>query len=187
MGAYAKTCFLQDAAAAGVIVVSRLRKDAALWDVPAPVAPGQRGRGRPRKLRQETRSAWPNVRATGTVGGPRPSCCTASRRPKRYKTFLATYRPAGGLIRVVLVKEDSGDWRAYFLHPCRGPAWRRFSKRWRTVSAEEQVFHDVKEVHGVGASADAETTGSHCRGLPSESVVAHADRVVGVASPCRGG
>src|SRR6202035_5152659 len=33
---------------------------------------------------------------------------------KRYKTFLATYRPAGGLIRVVLVQEDDGSWRAYF-------------------------------------------------------------------------
>ena len=32
----------------------------------------------------------------------------------RYKTFLATYRPAGGLIRVVLVKESDGSWVAWF-------------------------------------------------------------------------
>jgi hypothetical protein len=32
---------------------------------------------------------------------------------KRYKTFLATWRPAGGLIRVVLVDEPTG-WRAFF-------------------------------------------------------------------------
>jgi len=32
---------------------------------------------------------------------------------KRYKTFLATWRPAGGAIRVVLVVEPSG-WRALF-------------------------------------------------------------------------
>jgi len=45
-GAYAKKVFLKAAAAAGVIVVSRLRKDAALFDVPEPAA--RRGRGRPR-------------------------------------------------------------------------------------------------------------------------------------------
>ena len=32
---------------------------------------------------------------------------------KTYKTFLATYKPAGGLIRVVLLKETDG-WVAYF-------------------------------------------------------------------------
>jgi hypothetical protein len=32
---------------------------------------------------------------------------------KKYKTFLATWRPAGGAIRVVLVVEPTG-WRAYF-------------------------------------------------------------------------
>ena len=32
---------------------------------------------------------------------------------KKYKTFLATWRPAGGAIRVVLVDEPTG-WRAYF-------------------------------------------------------------------------
>lgn len=31
---------------------------------------------------------------------------------KRYKTFLATWKPAGGVIRVVLVDEPTG-WRAY--------------------------------------------------------------------------
>jgi len=38
---------LKAAAAAQVIVVSRLRKDAALCDVPVPVLPGKRGPGRP--------------------------------------------------------------------------------------------------------------------------------------------
>ncbi len=32
---------------------------------------------------------------------------------KTYKTFLATYAPVGGVIRVVLVKEDHG-WYAFF-------------------------------------------------------------------------
>src|SRR5215472_12364821 len=47
-GAYAKRPFLKAALAAGTIVVSRLRKDAALFDVPVAAPAGQRGRGRPR-------------------------------------------------------------------------------------------------------------------------------------------
>lgn len=46
-GAYAKRPFVKPLRAAGVAVVSRLRKDAALHDVPIP--PKMRTRGRPRK------------------------------------------------------------------------------------------------------------------------------------------
>ena len=48
-GAYAKRPFLRGALALGVVVVSRLRKDAALWSLPDVIPPGQRQRGRPRK------------------------------------------------------------------------------------------------------------------------------------------
>jgi hypothetical protein len=47
-GAYAKRPFLRRALAAGVVVVSRLCKDAALWSVPEAVPPRRRQRGRPR-------------------------------------------------------------------------------------------------------------------------------------------
>src|SRR5262245_51795296 len=48
-GGYAKRRFLKGAHALGFTVVSRLRKDAALWSLPAPIKAGQkRGRGRPR-------------------------------------------------------------------------------------------------------------------------------------------
>jgi hypothetical protein len=50
-GAYAKRPFLEPLRAAGVIVVSRLRKDAALRSVP-PV-PKTKQRGRPRKYGKE--------------------------------------------------------------------------------------------------------------------------------------
>jgi hypothetical protein len=42
-GAYAKRSFLKPAKSLGMIVVSRLRKDAALWTVPGPKPPGRRG------------------------------------------------------------------------------------------------------------------------------------------------
>ena len=49
-GAYAKRPFLKPVRDVGVVVVSRLRKDAALRDLPPKLKKGERkGRGRPRK------------------------------------------------------------------------------------------------------------------------------------------
>lgn len=147
-GAYAKRPFLKAAKAAGVIVVSRLRKDAALFDVPVAPPPGQRGRGRPRtygkhKLslakRAGQRRGW--QLATLVLYGKEVT--------KRYKTFLATYRPASGLIRVVLVEEEAGDWRAYFCTQTEATV-AEILEAVADRAAIEQVFHDVKEVHGVG-------------------------------------
>jgi len=147
-GAYAKKVFLQAAAAAHVIVVSRLRKDAALFEVPEAVRAGKRGRGRPRiygkkaislAKRAAHRGGW----QLGTF------LLYGVEQTKRYKTFLATYEPVGGLIRVVLVKEDDGSWRAYFCTKADATV-AEILEAVADRSALEQVYHDVKEVHGVG-------------------------------------
>ena len=67
---------------------------------------------------------------------------------KKYKTFLATYKPVGGVIRVVLVREPD-RWVAYF---STDPELSVASILGAVAdrSALEQVFHDVKEVHGAG-------------------------------------
>jgi hypothetical protein len=67
---------------------------------------------------------------------------------KKYKTFLATYKPVGGLIRVVLVREPD-RWVAYF---ATDPDLSVASILGAVAdgSALERVFHDVKEVHGAG-------------------------------------
>jgi hypothetical protein len=67
---------------------------------------------------------------------------------KTYKAFLATYRPAGGLIRVVLVREDSG-WVAFFRTGPQAAAGQVLSAV-ANRSAVGQDFHDIKEVHGAG-------------------------------------
>jgi hypothetical protein len=109
-GAYAKKDFLKPAAALGMTVVSRLRKDAALRTLPGPKPAGKRGRPRTYGLdvidlakRAGQRRGW----STETV------TLYGAATVKKYKTFLATWRPAGGVIRVVLVDEPTG-WRAYF-------------------------------------------------------------------------
>jgi DDE superfamily endonuclease len=147
-GAYAKRVFLKAAKAARVIVVSRLRKDAALFDVPKAVPADQRRRGRPRtygtkKISLAKRAGHRQGWQTGTL------VLYGAEVTKRYKTFLATYRPAGGLIRVVLVTEDDGQWRAYFCTHTEATV-AEILEAVADRSALEQVFHDVKEVHGVG-------------------------------------
>ncbi len=111
-GAYAKRVFLRRAMAAGVTVVSRLRKDAALRSVPAAPPAGQRRRGRPRIYGQERIDL---AKRAGQRRGWQTEDFTLYGRTvtKTFKTFLATYPPVGGLIRVVLVKEED-SWVAFF-------------------------------------------------------------------------
>jgi hypothetical protein len=144
-GAYAKRELLQAAQAAGVVVVSRLRKDAALRTRPSPRRAGQRGRPAiygPERIELAKRAGqkrgW--QRETLTLYG--------DEVVKVYKTFLAMWRPAGGVIRVVLVKEEA-SWRAYFSTDVSASA----SDILEAVAdrfALETGFKDVKEVWGGG-------------------------------------
>jgi hypothetical protein len=145
-GAYAKRPFLKAACQAGVVVISRLRKDAALRTVPS-ASPGCRQRGRPRKY--GTQSISLAKRAGHRQGWLQATCdLYGQETTKTYKTFLATYEPAGGLIRVVLVQEQSG-WVAFF---CTDPnaSVESILTAVADRSAIEQDFHDLKEVHGAG-------------------------------------
>jgi hypothetical protein len=144
-GAYAKADFLKPAKALGMTVVSRLRKDAALRTLPGPRPAGKRGRPRtygPDKIdlakRGGQRRGWSSE--TLTLYGVAVV--------KKYKTFLATWRPAGGAIRVILVDEPTG-WRAYFctdtsasVADIMGAIADRFSL--------EITFRECKQVVGAG-------------------------------------
>jgi hypothetical protein len=145
-GFYAKRPFLKAAAAAHVSVISRLRRDAGLHTLPVPPRGGRR-RGRPPVYgsgrislakRAGQKRGWQRVRVRQYQ----------ERRDKWVKTFLATWRPAGGVIRVVIVREDHG-WLALFstdpaltVEEILSSAADRFSI--------EQDFHDLKEVEGLG-------------------------------------
>ena len=131
-----------------VVVVGRLRKDSALRDLPPKLKPGQRrGRGRPRKYGKNRISL---AKRAGHGRGWQTIECTVygGAASKTYKTFLATYAPVGGVIRVVLVKEDHG-WHAFFsTDPTTSvqDVLEAFADR----ATIEQDFHDVKEVWGSG-------------------------------------
>jgi len=144
-GAYANAAFLKPAKALGMTVVSRLRKDAALRTLPGPRPAGKRGR--PRTYGEDVidlakragqRRGWSTE--TFTLYG--------EEAVKKYKTFLATWRPAGGVIRVVLVDEPTG-WRAYFCTETEastadilGMVADRFSL--------EITFRECKQIVGAG-------------------------------------
>jgi hypothetical protein len=69
---------------------------------------------------------------------------------KRYKTFLATWRPAGGAIRVVLVGKPTG-WVAFFCtYTNTNATVVTSSDAWQGASAWKTCFRDLKEVVGAG-------------------------------------
>jgi DDE superfamily endonuclease len=145
-GGYAKKPFLRPAQEGGWVVVSRLRKDAHLCDLPpAQRRPGQRG---PLPTYGKGRISLAK-RAGQTRGWQQVECVQyGAQVTKTIKTFLATWRPAGGVIRVVLVQETEG-WVAFFCTtPEATPA--EVLEAAADRGALEETNKDVKEVWGAG-------------------------------------
>ena len=144
-GAYAARPFLDAVLAEGAVVVSRLRKDAALFDLPPARTPGQRGRPRKygAKLSLAKRAAHPEGWQSITYR------CRGVEVTRDYKTFVALSHLADQPIRVVLVRFEDGGWIPYF---CTDPnatvrdILEAAADRW----AIEEHFHDVKEIWGAG-------------------------------------
>jgi hypothetical protein len=148
-GGYTKRPFLRRILRlSNVVIVGRLRKDAALRDLPRELKKGQRrSRGRPRKYGKNRISL---IKRAGQTRGWQSIDCTiyGETMTKTYKTFLATYVPVGGFVRVVLVKEEHG-WYAFF---CTDPnaSVQEILEAFADRATIEQDFHDVKEVWGTG-------------------------------------
>lgn len=148
-GGYTKRPFLRRVLKISKLtIVGRLRKDAALRDLPPKLPKGKkRGRGRPRKYGKNKLSLV--KRAAHKRGWSTLQCNVYGQvQTKTYKTFLATYAPVGGIIRVVIVKEDHG-WYAFF---CTDPdaSVLEIIEAFADRATIEQDFHDVKEVWGAG-------------------------------------
>jgi hypothetical protein len=147
-GAYAKRAFLKPMLKLGVVVVSRLRKDAHLNTLPPKLRKGERrGPGKPRKYGKKRISLA--KRAAAKRGWKTIECVQYGQRVvKKYKTFLATYRPAYGLIRVVIVQEATGP--QFFF--CTDPEATvvEILETFADRAAIEQDFHDLKVIWGIG-------------------------------------
>ena len=144
-GGYANRPFLDAARKAGFTVVARLRKDAALCDLPGPRPPRQRG---PRRIYGVNRISLAEQGAQAG-GWERVECEQYGERvTKTVKTFLATWRPARGVVRVVMVWEED-HWLAFICTDPDATAAEVLSAA-ADRNALEQAFKDVKEVWGAG-------------------------------------
>lgn len=148
-GGYTKAPFLKRVLRAGVTVIGRLRKDAALRDLPPKPQRGRRrGPGRPRKFGKNRISLA--KRAAHCHGWQTAECTVYGRTvSKLYKTFLATYPPAGGVIRVVIVEEEDGNWLPFFSTDPNATVVE-IIEAFADRATIEQDFHDLKEVWGTG-------------------------------------
>lgn len=144
-GAYAKRPFLKPTWALGLVVVSRLRKDAHVRSLPPTRRQGQRG-----PLPTYGKERIDLAKRAGQKRGWEQVVCVqyGEQVVKTIKTFAATWRPAGGRIRVVIVREVDG-WLAYF---CTNPnaTAAEVLEAMADRGAIEQMFKDVKEVWGAG-------------------------------------
>jgi hypothetical protein len=142
-GFYTKRPVLKEAQEQKVTLVGRLRGDAALRDLPPP----SRGRGRPAKYGKKRISLA--KRAGHAQGWEEVTCFQYQEEVKKtVKTFLATWKPAGGVIRVVLVREGK-KWLAYCCTDASASV-RDILEAAAGRTAIEQTFKDIKEVEGAG-------------------------------------
>jgi hypothetical protein len=145
-GGYAKKPFLRPAQEDGWVVVSRLRKDAHLCDLPPTERrPGQRG-----PLPTYGKNRISLAEQAAAADGWQQVECVQYGAPvtKTIKTFVATWRPAGGAIRVVIVREDDG-WLPFFCLKPEATAVQ-ILEAMADRGALEQTNKDVKEVWGAG-------------------------------------
>jgi hypothetical protein len=144
-GGFTRAGFLKPAIRMGATIITRLRKDAALRALLKPVK--KRKRGRPRKYgkriylcnKAAEKRGWFEVMVT----------LYGRQETKQVKLFKATYRPAGGLVLVLIVREAIDCWRAYMCTNLSATA----DEILEAVSdrmAIEQNFHDLKEIEGAG-------------------------------------
>jgi hypothetical protein len=144
-GAYAKRPFVQPLLKQGVTLVGRLRKDSALFDLPPVETKNRRGRKRIYGINRISLAK----RAAHRHGWQEVICTVYGKEVvKEFKTFLATHRTFGGVIRVVIVKEATGP-QFFFCTDVDAPV-KEIIETFADRSAIEQVFHDVKEVWGSG-------------------------------------
>ena len=146
-GGYAKdTVLLPLGKIENVTTITRLRRDAAVFDLPPPRKQGQRGRSKTygkridMKAMVEDAEGWHDVecRQYGQVV------------KKRVKCFVATSKlTKGNPIKVVLIKEDEKTW-VPLMSTNADATPKEILESYGVRFGIEEVFKDLKEVWGWG-------------------------------------
>jgi hypothetical protein len=144
-GGFTRASFLKPAIKAGIVAVTRLRKDAVLYGEVK--QPKKRKRGRPRKYGKRIKLAnivnksddWFKIKAV----------LYGREETKEVKVFKALYKPAGCMVQVLVVKESKDCFRAFMctdLTASTVEIIEAVADRY----AIEQNFSDIKEIEGAG-------------------------------------
>src|SRR4030042_3067475 len=144
-GGFTRGSFLKPVIETGVVVITRLRKDAVLYAELK--QPQKRKRGRPRKYGKRIKltniinssDGWFKVRAF----------LYGKEEIKEVKVFKALYKPAGCLVVVLVVRESKDCFRAFMCTDLTAFAVEILE----AVAARyaiEQNFSDIKEIEGAG-------------------------------------
>ena len=142
-GGFTRASFLKPVVQTGAVIITRLRKDAALYAELK--QPKKRKRGRPRKygkrmkLQNVIRSSggWFKVKAF----------LYGKKEVKDVKLFKALYKPAGCLVKVLVVREGKDCFRAFLCTDLSASAveiLEAVADRY----AIEQNFSDIKQIEG---------------------------------------
>jgi hypothetical protein len=144
-GGYTRASFLKPVIKMGVVVITRLRKDAVLYGELK--QPAKRKKGRPRKYGKR-------ITIANVVNNPDgwfkiKGFLYGKEEVKEVKVFKALYKPAGCMVQVLVVREGKDRFRAFMctdLTACPKDILEAVADRY----AIEQNFSDVKEIEGAG-------------------------------------
>jgi hypothetical protein len=144
-GGYTRASFLKPVIKTGIVVVSRLRKDAVLYGEVKKTK--KRKRGRPRKYGK--RIKLDNVFKKPEGWFKTEVFIYGNKQLKDVKVFKALYKPAGCLVQVVIVRESRDCLRAFLCTDLAASA-AEILEAVADRYAIEQNFSDIKEIEGAG-------------------------------------
>lgn len=144
-GGFTRARFLKPVIKGGVVVITRLRKDAVLYAELK--QPNKRQRGRPRKYGKRiklqdiihNRDGWFKIKAF----------LYGKEEIKEVNVFKALYKPAGCLVQVLVVRESKDCFRAFMCTDLTASA-AQILEAVADRYAIEQNFSDLKEIEGAG-------------------------------------
>lgn len=144
-GGFTRASFLKPVIKTGVVVVTRLRKDAALYAEPE--QPEKRKRGRPRKYGKRIKLA--NIVNNPDGWFKTKAFLYGREEAKEVRIFRALYKPAGCMVQVLVVRESQDCFRAFMCTDLDASA-EQILQAVADRYAIEQNFSDLKEIEGAG-------------------------------------
>jgi hypothetical protein len=144
-GGFTRASFLKPVIKTGVVVVTRLRKDAALYAEPE--QPKKRKRGRPRKYGKRIKLA--NIVNNPDGWFKTKAFLYGREEAKEVRIFRALYKPAGCMVQVLVVRESEDCFRAFMCTDLDASA-EQILQAVADRYAIEQNFSDLKEIEGAG-------------------------------------